>query len=185
LIEDVVKDADRRMARSIEALKGELAKLRTGRAHPSLLDHITVEYYGTEVPLGQAATVNIQDARTLSVQPWDKSMVQVIEKAIMNSDLGLNPATAGEVIRIPLPPLTEERRRDMIRIVRQEAENARVAIRNVRRDANQTLKDLSKDKEITEDEERRAEERVQKLTDQHVARVDELLADKERDLMEI
>lgn len=185
MIEDVVKDADRRMARSIEALKGELAKLRTGRAHPSLLDHITVEYYGTEVPLGQAATVNIQDARTLSVQPWDKSMVQVIEKAIMNSDLGLNPATAGEVIRIPLPPLTEERRRDMIRIVRQEAENARVAIRNVRRDANQTLKDLSKDKEITEDEERRAEERVQKLTDQHVARVDELLADKERDLMEI
>ncbi len=185
MIEDIVKDADRRMAKSIDALRNDLAKLRTGRAHPSLLDHVTVDFYGNVVPVSQAATVNVSDARTLSVQPWDKSMVGAIEKAILNSDLGLNPSTAGEIIRIPLPPLTEERRRDMTRIVRAEGENAKVAIRNVRRDANQTLKDLVKEKEITEDEDRRAEERVQKLTDQYTGRVDELLAEKERDLMEI
>ncbi|MCC7412611.1 MAG: ribosome recycling factor [Gammaproteobacteria bacterium] len=185
MIEDVVKDAERRMDKSIEALRLELAKLRTGRAHPNLLDHVTVDYYGNEVPIGQAATVAVLDARTLSVQPWDKNMVAKIEKAILNSDLGLNPATAGETIRIPLPALTEERRKEMTRIVRHEGENARVAVRNVRRDANHTLKELVKEKEITEDDERRAEDRIQKLTDQHVKRIDAMLAEKEKDLMQI
>ena len=185
MIEDVIKDADRRMGKSVDTLNQELAKVRTGRAHPSLLDHVLVDYYGSEVPVGQAATVSVLDARTLSVQPWDKSMVKTIEKAIMNSDLGLNPVTAGEVLRIPLPPLTEERRREMTKVVRAEGENTRVAIRNVRRDANHTLKDMVKDKMISEDDERRGEERIQKITDSHVAQVDEILADKEKEVMEI
>ena len=185
MIDDVLKDADRRMNKTLEALRNELAKLRTGRAHPSLLDHISVDYYGSQVPLGQAATVSVQDARTLSVQPYDKTMVPVIEKAIMNSDLGLNPATAGEIIRIPLPPLTEERRKDMTKVVRHEAEQARVAIRNIRRDANHTFKELLKEKEISEDDDKRAEDRVQKLTDGHIAKVDAILSAKEKDLMEI
>lgn len=185
MIEDVIKDAERRMDKSVEALRHELARLRTGRAHPSLLDHVTVDYYGTEVPIGRAATVSVLDARTLSVQPWDRSMVQKIEKAILNSDLGLNPVTAGEVIRIPLPPLTEERRKELIRVVRHEGENARIAVRNVRRDANHMLKDLVKEKEITEDEDRRAEERIQRITDEHIERIDALLAEKEHDLMQI
>ncbi len=185
MIEDVIKDADRRMDKTIEALVHELAKLRTGRAHPSLLDHVTVDYYGSEVPIGQAASVTAIDARTLGVQPWDKSMVGKIEKAILNSDLGLNPATSGDIIRIPLPPLTEERRREMTRVVRHEAENARVAIRNVRRDANHTLKELVREKEITEDDERRGEDRIQKLTDRHVERIDAILGEKEAELMQI
>ncbi len=185
MLEDIKKDAGQRMQKSVEALRQEFVKIRTGRAHTSLLDHITVEYYGTEVPLTQAANVTIQDARTLAVMPYEKTMVSVIEKAIMTSDLGLNPATAGTVIRVPLPPLTEERRRDLVRVVKAEAENARVAVRNIRRDANQDLKELLKEKEISEDDMRRGEEQIQKLTDKHVAEVDHLLDEKEKELMEL
>ena len=185
MIDDVIRDAGKRMDKALEALKGEFTKLRTGRAHTSLLDHITVEYYGSSTPLNQVANVGVHDPRTLTITPWDKNMVQPIEKAIMTSDLGLTPTTAGTVIRVPLPPLTEERRRDLTKVVRHEAESARVAIRNVRRDAIQTLKDLLKEKEITEDEERRAQERVQKLTDEHVAKADALMAGKEKELMEV
>ena len=185
MINDIKKDADTRMSKSIESLKGELTKLRTGRAHTSLLDHITVDYYGTETPLNQVATVAVADARMLTVTPWEKPMVQAVEKAIMTSNLGLNPATSGTVIRVPLPPLTEERRKDMIKLVRKEGENSKVAIRNIRRDANNVIKELLKEKEITEDEERQGEDAVQKLTDSHVAEVDKLLEAKEKDLMEI
>lgn len=185
MIEDIKKDADTRMHKSIDSLRQELSKLRTGRAHTSLLDHITVSYYGTDMPLNQVANVGVEDSRTLVINPWEKSMVQPIEKAIMTSDLGLNPTTAGTVIRVPLPPLTEERRKDMVRIVRHEAEGARVAIRNIRRDANQHIKELLKEKEISEDEDRRAEEAIQKLTDKYVAKVDELLAAKEEELMAV
>jgi ribosome recycling factor len=173
------------MGKSVEALKHELAKIRTGRAHTSLLDHITVEYYGSEVPISQVATVSVEDARTLSVTPWEKAMVQVVEKAIMSSDLGLNPATAGTVIRVPMPALTEERRRDLVKVVRHEAENARVAVRNIRRDANHHLNELLKEKEVSEDQERRAQDDIQKLTDKHVADIEELLQVKEKELMEI
>lgn len=185
MIDDIKKDAADRMGKSVEALGHELAKVRTGRAHPSLLDHITVSYYGSEVPLNQVANVNVEDARTLAVTPWEKTMVQPVEKAIMNSDLGLNPNTAGTVIRVPLPPLTEERRKDLIRVVRQEAEQARVAVRNVRRDANHDLKGLAKEKLISEDDEHRGQELIQKVTDQYVKKVDELLEKKEEDLMSI
>ncbi len=185
MIDDIKKDAADRMGKSVEALGHELSKVRTGRAHPSLLDHITVSYYGSDVPLNQVANVNVEDARTLSITPWEKNMVGAIEKAIMTSDLGLNPNTAGTVIRVPMPPLTEERRKDLIRVVRQEAEQARVAIRNIRRDANQELKNLVKEKLISEDDERRGQEIIQKLTDQHVKEVDEALATKEVDLMSI
>ena len=184
MIEDIKKDADRRMTQTIKALHLELAKLRSGRAHPSLLDHLSVDYYGSQVPLSQAASINVPDARTLSVTPFDKKMVPVIEKAIMESSLGLNPSTAGTVIRIPLPPLTEERRRDMIKLVRAEGEHARVAVRNVRRDANHMLKDLVKAKDISEDDERRGEEQVQQLTDTHIKEIDGVLDEKEKDLME-
>ncbi len=172
------------MDKSVQALHNELAKIRTGRAHPSLLDHIKVDYYGSETPLNQVANINIEDARTLAVTPWEKTMVQAVEKAIMTSDLGLNPMSAGTVIRVPMPPLTEERRKDMIRIARNEAEGARVAVRNIRRDANHDLKDLVKEKMISEDDERRGQEIIQKLTDQHVKTIDEVLAVKEKDLME-
>jgi ribosome recycling factor len=185
VIDDIKKDARERMVKSVAALKQELTKLRTGRAHTSLLDHVTVDYYGSAVPLHQVANINVEDSRTLTVVPWEKNMVQAIEKAIMGSDLGLNPATAGTVIRVPLPPLTEERRKDMIRVVRQEAEGGRVAIRNIRRDALGDLKDLQKEKMISEDEERRASEEIQTITDEHVARVEDILAEKEKDLMEI
>ena len=185
MIDDIKKDATGRMAKSVEALGHELAKLRTGRAHPSLLDHITVSYYGSDVPLNQVANVNVEDARTLSITPWEQSMVAPVEKAILNSNLGLNPNTAGNIIRVPLPPLTEERRKDMTRVVRQEGEQARVAVRNIRRDANQNLKNLVKEKLISEDDERRGEEIIQKLTDQHIKEIDELLEAKEADLMEI
>lgn len=184
MIEELKKDAEVRMGKSVESLKHELSKLRTGRAHTSLLDHITVEYYGSEVPLSQVANINVSDARTLTVTPWEKPMVKAVEKAIINSDMGLNPATAGEVIRVPLPPLTEERRKDMIRVVRQEGENAKVAIRNIRRDVLGDIKALLKEKEITEDEERRAQDEIQKITDKYIAQVDKILEEKENDLME-
>ena len=184
MIEDIKKDASLRMGKSVDALRQELKKVRTGRAHPSLLEHLTVEYYGSEVPLNQVANVNIEDSRTLAVTPWEKTMVAVVEKAIMNSDLGLNPATAGTVIRVPLPPLTEERRKNMIKVVRSEAENARIAIRNIRRDALHHVKELLKQKEISEDDDHRAHDEIQKLTDSHVVDVDEVLTAKEADLME-
>jgi ribosome recycling factor len=185
VLNEIKKDTASRMAKSVEALRHELTKLRTGRAHTSLLDHITVEYYGSEVPLNQVANVNVEDSRTLTITPWEKSMVQPIERAIMNSDLGLNPASAGTVIRVPLPPLTEERRKDMIRIVRQEAEGGRVAIRNVRRDALSDIKELQKEKMIGEDDERRANDEIQAITDKYVAEIDRVLAEKESDLMEV
>lgn len=185
MIDDIRRDAAERMKKSVASLQQEFTKIRTGRAHTSLLDHITVEYYGSPVPLSQVANVNVEDSRTLTVTPWEKDMVQPIEKAIMGSDLGLNPATAGTVIRVPLPPLTEERRKDMIRVVRQEAENGRIAVRNIRRDALGDIKDLLKEKMIGEDEERRAETVIQGLTDENVAAIDTLLAEKEADLLEI
>ena len=181
----ITKDADVRMRKCIDAFKTEIAKLRTGRAHPSILDHIKVEYYGSEMPLNQVANINATDARTLTITVWEKSMVQPIEKAILNSDLGLNPAVAGTIIRVPMPPLNEERRRDLIKVVRTEAETARVSIRNVRRDANAEIKELLKGKMITEDEERRLNDEVQKLTDKFVAEVDQLTSAKEADLMAI
>ncbi|MEE9358417.1 ribosome recycling factor [Candidatus Vondammii sp. HM_W22] len=185
MIDDVKKDATTRMAKSMEALVHELAKVRTGRAHPSLLDHVMVAHYGSDIPLNQVANINVEDSRTLAISPWEKTMVQPVEKAIMNSDLGLNPNTAGTVIRVPLPPLTEERRRDLIKVVRHEAELAKVAVRNIRRDANHDLKDLMKEKLISEDDGHKGEDIVQKLTDASVKRVDELLAEKEEDLMSI
>ena len=185
MIDEIIKDAEVRMGKSVESLKTELTKIRTGRAHPSLLDQIQVDYYGAATPIKQVANVAVEDSRTLSVTPWEKDMVQKVEKAIMSSDLGLNPATAGTVIRIPMPPLTEERRRDLVKVVKQEAENARVAIRNIRRDANSDSKDLLKEKEISEDEERKAEENIQKVTDSFVAKIDQVLADKEAELMEV
>jgi ribosome recycling factor len=185
MIEDIRKDAVTRMGKSVEALTHELAKIRTGRAHTTLLDHITVEYYGSQVPINQVAKLTVEDARTLTVTPWERDMVSKVEKAILNSDLGLNPATAGTVIRVPMPPLTEERRKELVRVVRHEVENGRIAIRNIRRDANHDLKMLLKEKAISEDEERNAQEIIQKLTDKYIADMDELLAVKEKELMEI
>ncbi|BAN68667.1 ribosome recycling factor [endosymbiont of unidentified scaly snail isolate Monju] len=185
MIDDIKKDAAARMAKSVEALAENLAKIRTGRAHPSMLDHITVNYYGAETPLRQVANVGVEDGRTLTVQPYEQNMVSAVEKAILESNLGVTPNTAGTMIRLPIPPLTEERRRDMTRIVRQEAEQARVAVRNIRRDANSSLKELVKEKLISEDDERRGQEIIQKLTDQHVKEIDELMAKKEADLMSV
>lgn len=185
MIDDIKRDAESRMKKCIEALRGELSKLRTGRAHPSLLDHVHVDYYGSQVPLGQCANVVAEDARTISVTPWEKDMVSKIEKAIMTSDLGLNPSSAGTVIRIVLPALTEERRRDLVKVMRAEGENSRVGIRNARRDANQDLKDMVKEKMISEDDERRGEAEVQKLTDRYVAKIEELLAEKEQEMMSV
>lgn len=185
MIEDIKKDAESRMVKSVEALKNELSKIRTGRANASLLDHITVDYYGNEVPINQAATVSVEDARTLMVSPWEKTMVSVIEKAIMNSDLGLNPNTAGTVIRVPLPALTEERRKELVKVVRSEVEGGKIAVRNIRRDANSDLKELVKEKEISEDEERAALEVIQKLTDKYIALIDKVMEQKEKELMEI
>jgi ribosome recycling factor len=185
MIEDIKKDARDRMGKSIESLKQSLSKVRTGRAHPSLLDHLTVDYYGSEVPISQVANISVEDARTLMVTPWEKQMVQVIEKAIMKSDLGLNPATAGTVMRIPMPPLTEENRRNLVKIVRQDGEGAKVAIRNIRRDANHDLKELLKEKEISEDDDRKSQDEIQQITNQYVAEVDKVVAEKEAELMEI
>jgi len=185
MIEEIRQEASSRMDKSLEALKVEMARVRTGRAHPSLLEQVTVDYYGNETPLNQVASVNAQDARTLTVTPWEKNMVPAIEKAIMNANLGLNPSSAGQVIRVPLPPLTEERRKEMIRVVRGVAENARVAIRNIRRDANGQLKDLLKDKEISEDDDRREQDNIQKLTDKFIGDVEVVLQDKEKDLLSV
>ena len=185
MLEDVKKDAVERMQKCVVAYRNELKRLRIGRASPSLLDHIRVEYYGNDVPLNQVANVALEDARTITVTPWEKTMVQVIEKAIMKSDLGLMPNTAGTVIRVPMPPLTEERRRDLAKVVRHEAENARVAVRNVRRDVNNEIKDMLKEKLLSQDDERRAQEEVQKLTDKHVAEIEQVLTEKEKELMQI
>ncbi len=185
MFNEISKEAEKKMLKSIDAFKHELSKLRTGRAHTSLLDHIRVNNYGQECPLNQVANVNVEDARTLSITPWDKKMVAEIEKAIMTSDLGLNPATTGSVIRVPLPALTEDRRRDLTRIVREEAEKSRVAVRNIRRDANNDLKELLKEKAITEDDEKKGQTSVQKITDNIIAKVDQIAAEKEKELMKV
>lgn len=185
MIDEILKDAEERMKKSIAALKTELAKIRTGRAHPSLLDHVMVDYYGSEVPISQVANVNVEDPRTLMVVPWEKDMVTKVEKAIMTSDLGLNPSSAGTVIRVPMPALTEERRRDLVRVVKAEVEHGRVAVRNIRRDANSDLKDLLKEKDISEDEERKAQDQVQKLTDEAIKGMEVVLNEKEEELMAI
>ncbi len=185
MLEDIKKDAADRMAKCVAALRNELKKLRTGRASTSLLEHVRVDYYGSEVPLSQVANVAVEDSRTLTVVPWEKQMVPAIEKAIMKSDLGLNPATAGTVIRVPLPSLTEERRRELTKVVRHEGEVARIAIRNVRRDVLQELKEMLKEKLISEDVDHKAHDEVQKLTDKYVAEVDQVLAEKEKDLMQV
>ncbi|MGH8530591.1 MAG: ribosome recycling factor [Nevskiales bacterium] len=183
MLNDSISDSTQRMSKCVTMCKQDFAKLRTGRAHVSLLDHVRADYYGNEVPLSQCANIIAEDARTLSIQPWDKNMVGVIEKAILTSDLGLNPNTAGNTIRIVLPALTEERRKELVKVARAEAENARVAIRNVRRDAKNDIKEMLKDKMISEDDERRAEEQLQKLTDKHVAEVDALLSGKEKEML--
>lgn len=185
MIDEIKQDANVRMGKSIESLKNDLTKLRTGRANPSLLDHVMVSYYGSDVPISQVANISVADARLLTVTPWEKGVAQDVEKAIRNSDLGLNPAAAGDIIRVPLPALTEERRKDMIKLVRSEGEAAKVAIRNIRRDANNDFKDLVKEKEISEDDERRAHDDMQKLTDAHIAEVEKHLSAKEKELMEI
>lgn len=185
MISDLNKTTEQKMQKSIEVLKADLAKVRTGRAHTGLLDHVMVEYYGSMVPVNQVANVTLVDARTIGVQPWEKGMAQKVEKAIRDSDLGLNPAAQGELIRVPMPALTEERRKELIKVVRNEGEAAKVAIRNLRRDANQSLKDGVKSKELSEDDERRGQDAVQKLTDKYVAEVDKLLAEKEHELMQI
>jgi len=183
--QQVMKDAEQRMHKCIDVFKQEMSKLRTGRAHPSILDQVRIDYYGSETPLSQVASVNVGDARTLMVSPWEKKLIPLIEKAILNAGLGLNPVTSGDVVRVPMPPLNEERRKELIRVLRTEAETARVSIRNVRRDSNTEFKELLKNKEITEDEERRSTDQIQKLTDKFIAEVDQLLSTKETDLMAV
>ena len=185
MLNDIKKTAEQKMQRALEMLKGDLGKVRTGRAHTGLLDHVMVEYYGSMVPIGQVGSVGLADARTITVQVWEKPMLAKIEKAIRDSDLGLNPSNSGDMIRVPMPALTEERRRDLIKVVRGEGEDAKVSVRNVRSDANDQLKKLLKDKEISEDDERRAQDEIQKLTDKYVAEVDKALQAKEADLMAI
>ena len=184
-VNQIKKATEEKMKKSVEALKTDLAKVRTGRAHTGLLDHVKVDYYGNETPLNQVANITLVDSRTIGVQPWEKKMAPAIEKAIRDADLGLNPATQGEVVRVPMPPLTEERRKELIKVVKHEGENAKVAIRNLRRDANHHLKELLKNKAIPEDQERRTQDEVQKLTDRYVAEVDKLLQQKEADLMQV
>lgn len=185
MLNDIKKNAEQKMQKSIEALKTDLTKIRTGRAHTGILDHVMVEYYGSMVAINQVASVSLGDARTINVQPYEKNMAAKVEKAIRDSDLGLNPASSGDVIRVPMPMLTEERRRDLAKVVRTEGENAKVAVRNVRRDANESLKKLVRDKEISEDDERRAQDEVQKLTDRYVAEIDKMLQVKEAELMAV
>lgn len=185
MINEIKKDASIRMGKSLDSLRQDLTRLRTGRASPALVEHLMVDYYGTATPISQVATVSVSDARTLSLSPWEKQMVPILEKAIIESDLGLNPITAGEVIRIPIPPLTEERRKEMSKIVKAEGENGKVAIRNIRRDANQNLKELLKAKEITKDEDKDAEDDIQKITDQNIKLVDEVVVEKEQEIMEV
>ena len=185
MIEDLKKDAAARMQKCVQVFQADLKKMRTGRAHPSLVEHLKVDYYGADVPLQQVANITVEDARTLAISPWEKSMVGPIEKAIHKSDLGLTPMTAGTVIRVPLPPLTEERRRDITKVVRQDAENARVSIRNVRRDVLADVKELLKEKEISQDDERKTQEEIQKLTDKHIADIDQQLAAKEKEILQV
>lgn len=185
MIAEIRKNTEQKMQKSLEALKHDLAKVRTGRAHTGILDHVQVEYYGSFMPIGQVANITLIDARTIGVQPWEKPMIPKVEKAIRESDLGLNPATQGDIIRVPMPMLTEERRKELIKVVRHEGENAKVAVRNLRRDAIAHLKDALKKHELSEDDERRAQDDIQKLTDKYVAEVDKMLADKEKDLMAI
>ncbi len=185
MIDDILKDAEQRMQKSIESMQTDMAKIRTGRASPALINHLEVDYYGTRTPITQVANINVQDARTLAVQPWEKNMVPVIEKAIMEANLGFNPVTTGDLIRIPLPPLTEERRREMVKIASGEGENGKIAVRNIRRDANSDFKALLKDKEITEDDDKRAQDAIQKLTDTYVQQIDEIVKDKEADIMQV
>ena len=184
-MEEIKKNTKNKMQNSLDALKNNLSKIRTGRAHTGVLDHITVDYYGSQTALNQVAGVTLGDATTINIQPYEKTMITVIEKAIRESDLGLNPATSGDLIRVPMPPLTEERRKDLIKVVKSEGENTKIAIRNVRRDANEALKKLTKDKEISEDDERRAQEEVQKMTDQYIIHVDQVIEAKEKDLLVI
>jgi len=184
-LSDIKKTATEKMQKSVETLRGDLGKIRTGRAHTGLIDHIRVDYYGTEVPLSQVGNITLADARTISVQPFEKKMVQVVEKAIRDSDLGVNPATSGDVIRVPMPALTEERRRELTKIVKHEGENAKVAVRNIRRDANQHIKDLLKKGEASEDQEKRAQDEVQKMTDKSIGDIDRLVAEKEKELMSV
>jgi ribosome recycling factor len=185
MIAELKKTTEQKMLKSLEALKHDLAKIRTGRAHTGILDHVQVDYYGSMIPISQVANITLIDARTIGVQPWEKPMVAKVEKAIRDSDLGLNPATQGELIRVPMPPLTEERRRDLMKVVKHEGENAKISVRNLRRDANQHLKDALKAKQISEDDERRAQDEVQKLTDRNIAEIDKMLAEKEKDLMAV
>jgi len=185
MIADLKKSAEQKMQKTVDALKHDYQKVRTGRAHTGLLDHIQVDYYGSMMPINQVANVTLADARTIAVQPWEKKMVQVVEKAIRDSDLGLNPATSGDVIRVPMPPLTEDRRKELIKVVRHEAENARIAVRNIRRDTNEHLKKLLKDHEVSEDDERHAQVDVQKLTDRYIAEIDKVLQGKEADLLAV
>jgi len=182
---DVKKNAEQKMHKSLEALKADLGKVRTGRAHPGLLDHVSVDYYGTQTPIPKVANVSLLDARTLGVTPWEKKMIGAIEKAIRESDLGLNPASHGDLVRVPMPALTEERRRDLVKVIKHDAENAKVAVRNQRRDANQALKELLKSKAVSEDEERRTQDEVQKLTDKHIADIDKMIAAKEAELIAV
>lgn len=184
-VADIKKQLDQKMVRTIESFRADLAKIRTGRAHTGLLDHIQVDYYGSPVPISQVANVTLIDARTIGVQPWEKPMVQKVEKAIRESDLGLNPSTQGEVIRVPMPMLTEERRREMVKVVKSEAESAKIALRNLRRDANEQSKKLVKDKEISEDDDRRAQDEIQKATDKFVTEVDKLVVTKEAEIMTV
>ncbi|RBP50946.1 ribosome recycling factor [Arenicella xantha] len=185
MIEDILKDAEERMKKSIDSMRSEMAKIRTGRASSALIDHLTVDYYGNPTPINQVANVSVQDARTLAVQPWEKNMVPVVERAIMEANLGFNPVTAGDLIRIPMPALTEERRKEMVKVAAGEGENGKIAIRNIRRDANSDFKALLKDKEISEDDEKRAEDRVQQLTDKFVASVDEIVKEKEVEILKV
>ena len=184
-VSEVKQNADQKMKKSIESLEHDLAKVRTGRAHPSLLDQIHVDYYGSPTPLSQVANLTLIDARTIGVQPWEKNMFNPVEKAIRESDLGLNPASMGDIIRVPMPALTEERRKELVKVVKQEAEGAKIAVRNIRRDANEQLKKLLKDKAVTEDEERRAQDDVQKMTDKFVAEIDKMITEKEAEILKV
>lgn len=185
MIADIKKSAEQKMHKSIETLKADLGKVRTGRAHAGILDHVMVDYYGSMMPVNQVANITLSDARTISVQPYEKKLISAVEKAIRDADLGLNPSTNGDVIRVPTPVLTEERRRDLIKVIKVEGESAKVAVRNIRRDANTHLKDLLKTKSVSEDDEKRAQDDVQKLTDRSIAEIDKLIADKEKDLMAV
>lgn len=185
MIDDILKDAEQRMLKSIESMRGEMAKIRTGRASPALIDHLMVDYYGTATPINQVANISVQDARTIAVQPWEKNMVPVVERAIMEANLGFNPVTAGDLIRIPMPPLTEERRKEMVKVAANEGENGKVAVRNIRRDANNDFKSLLKDKDITEDDDKQAQDSVQKLTDKYVGQIDEIVKEKEGEILTV